>query len=168
MAELGPGLGEHPHDVLRRADQWHRRQQVAVEQARGRSTSAGAPAGWKFACGPVAWHGYEIIPLVNGIDLWDERQAMSSCLYKLRGLCQAASAPSRFFSVRRNGRRHATLELGRNLPNPGSPGLEKVGERWRLQDCRLSHNRLPPEDLVRLLTDFARHYSDRACASPFG
>ena len=96
------------------------------------------------------------------------RRCRAACTNKLRGLCQAASAPSRFFSVRRNGRRHATLELVHNLSNPGRPGLEKVDERWRLQDCRLSHNRLPPEDLVRLLTDFARHYSDQACASPFG
>ena len=150
--------------VLRRADQWHRRQQVAVEQARCRSTSAGAPAGWEFACGPVTWQDYEIVPLVNSIDLWDEGQAMSSCLYKLRGLCQAASAPSRFFSVRRDGRRHATLELVGSVPNPDTPssrpGLDKHGEHWRLQDCRLSHNRLPSEALIELLVDFSRHYDD--------
>jgi hypothetical protein len=163
--------------VLRRANEWHRRQQVAVEHARSRATGAGAPAGWTFACGPVAWQGYEIVPLVNSIDLWDEGKAMSSCLYKLRGLCQAASAPSRFFSVRRNGRRHATLELVENMPNAGldtpadRAALEKPGARWRLQDCRLSHNRLPPEALLELLTGFARHYSDyssQSCAGPLG
>lgn len=157
--------------VLRRADQWHRRQQITVEQARGRATGTKAPAGWTFACGPAAWHGYEIVPLVNSIDLWDEGQAMSSCLYKLRGLCQAASAPSRFFSVRRDGRRHATLELVGDLPEPctgpNMPASTIVGERWRLQDCRLSRNRLPPEALLTLLADFARHYSGQAGASPF-
>ena len=163
--------------VLRRADQWHQRQQLAVEQARNSATNAGAPRDWEFACGPVAWEGYEIVPLVNSIDLWDEGQAMSSCLYKLRGLCQAASTPSRFFSVRRNGRRHATLELVENMPDAGldtpagTAGLEKLSEGWRLQDCRLSHNRLPPEALLELLTGFARHYSDhlsQSCAGPLG
>jgi hypothetical protein len=160
--------------VLRRADQWHRRQQLAVEQVRSRATGAGAPAGWTFACGPVAWEGYEIVPLVNSIDLWDEGQAMSSCLYKLRGLCQAVSAPSRFFSVRKNGRRHATLELVENMPDAGldtpagTEGLEKLSERWHLQDCRLSHNRLPPEALLERLTGFARHYSDHSSQSCAG
>ena len=157
--------------VLRRADEWHRRQQVAVEHARGRATGAGAPPNWTFACGLVGWQGYEIVPLVNSIDLWDEGQAMSNCLYKLRGLCQATSAPSRFFSVRRNGRRHATLELVENMPDAGldtpagTAGPEKLGARWCLQDCRLSHNRLPPEGLITLLDGFARHYSDQAGAS---
>ena len=160
--------------VLRRAEQWHQRQQVAVEQARSCSAGAEAAAGWKFACGPVAWQGYEIVPLVNSIDLWDEGQAMSSCLYKLRGLSQAASAPSRFFSVRKNGRRHATLELVENMPDADldtpadRAGLEKLGARWRLQDCRLSHNRLPPEELITLLADFARHYSDHSSQSCAG
>jgi len=158
--------------VLRRADQWHQRQRVAVEHARGRAAGAGVPAGWTFACGPVAWQGYEIVPLVNSIDLWDEGQAMSSCLYRLRGLCQATSTPSRFFSVRKNGRGHATLELTETRPDAGldtpagRAGLDKPGARWRLQDCRLSHNRLPPEALLELLTGFARHYSDQAGASP--
>ena len=163
--------------MLRRADQWHLRQQVAVEHARSRATRVGAPAAWEFACGRVAWQGYEIVPLVNSIDLWDEGQAMSSCLYKLRRLCQAASAPSRFFSVRRNGRRHATLELVENMPDAGldtpagTAGTEKMGARWYLQDCRLSHNRLPPEALLELLTGFAMNYSkhsSQSCPSPLG
>ena len=160
--------------VLRRADQWHQRQRVAVEYARGRAASAGAPAGWTFACGSVAWEGYEIVPLTNSIDLWDEGQAMSSCLYKLRGLCQAASAPSRFFSVRKNGRRHATLELVETMPDAGldtpagTAGLEQLGACWRLQDCRLSHNRLPPEELITLLAGFVRHYSDHSSQSCAG
>ena len=29
---------------------------------------------------------------------------------------------------------------------------------WQLQDCRLSHNRLPTDELVKLLDDFGRHY----------
>lgn len=167
----GPG-SVTPHmtwrAVLHRANQWHQRQQVAIEHDRHRATSAKATEGWKFACGPVAWHDCEIVPLVNGIDLWGEAQAMSNCLYKLRGLCQATGTPSRFFSVRRNGRRYATLELVCSLPELDGLEQQKLGECWRLQDCRLSHNRLPPEELIEQLSAFAMHYSAQASASPFG
>ena len=150
--------------VLRRADDWHRRQQAVVEQARANHASAEVPNGWDFACGPLNWDGYAVIPLVNDIDLWDEGQAMSSCLYKIRRFCNKSREPSRFFSVRRNGLRCATLELVGSLANPSKSGLEKLDQRWRLQDCRLAYNRLPPEALVSRLADFASYYNDQACA----
>jgi hypothetical protein len=152
--------------VLRRADEWHRRQQAVVEQARANHASAQVPQGWDFVCGPLNWEGYDIIPLVNDIDLWDEGQAMSSCLYKIRRFCSKSSEPSRFFSVRKNGLRCATLELVRGRPYKSRHGLGLMDGPWYLQDCRLSHNRLPPEDLLKRLTDFARYYSDLAGASP--
>ena len=37
--------------------------------------------------------------------------------------------------------------------------LTRFYGQWRLQDCRLSHNRLPPEDLVKKLSDFGWHYN---------
>jgi len=144
--------------VLRRADEWYRRQQAVIEQARTSCTSAQAPKGWDFACGPVALDGYDIIPLVNDVDLWDEGQAMSSCLYKLRGLCKRATEPSRFFSVRKNGLRCATLELVQGKPYESQHGLGLMDGRWQLQDCRLSHNRLPLEELLTILDAFGRNY----------
>ena len=152
--------------VLRRADEWHRRQQAVVEQARANHTSAQTLPGWNFACGPAAWEGYNIIPLVSDVDLWDEGQAMSNCLYKIRRFCNKSSEPSRFFSVRRNGLRCATLELVQGKPCESRHGLGLMDGLWQLQDCRLSHNRLPPEALLELLTGFARHYSEQAGASP--
>ena len=80
MAELGPGLCHDPYDVARCADEWHRRQQAVVEQARANRASARALSSWDFACGPVAWEGYDIIPLSSETELWDEGQAMSSCV----------------------------------------------------------------------------------------
>ena len=144
--------------VLRRADEWHRRQQAVVELARTSCARAQVPKCWDFACGPVAWEGYDIIPLVNDIDLWDEGQAMSNCLYKLRDLCRKSTEPSRFFSVRKNGLRCATLELVQGKPCESRHGLGRMDGLWQLQDCRLSHNRLPTDELVRLLDDFGRHY----------
>lgn len=144
--------------VLRRAKAWHQRQQLEVSRARAEQLSS-RPSDWHFACGPLPWRGYDITPLVNEVDLWDEGEAMSSCLYKLRYLCKKSSQASRYFSVRMNGRRYATLELVRDLPAQGMRGPDRLYGRWRLQDCRLSHNRLPCEGLVKMLIDFGWHYN---------
>lgn len=144
--------------VLRRANAWHQRQRLEVSHARADQSSS-RPIDWHFACGSLPWRGYEITPLVNELDLWDEGAAMSSCLYKLRGLCEKSSVPSRFFSIRKNGRRYATLELVCDLPDEGMRGPDRLYGRWRLQDCRLSHNRLPCEGLVKMLIDFGWHYN---------
>ena len=85
---------------------------------------------------------------------------MSSCLYQLRRLCNEVTAPSRFFSIRKNGRRHATLELVCNRQHGYKHGPNANTVRWRLQDCRLSHNRLPSEALVQTLIGFATHYNN--------
>lgn len=143
--------------VLRRADQWHRRHQAVIEQARTNHASPQTLPGWDFACGPIASEGYDIIPLTSDIELWDEGQTMSSCPYKIRRFCNKSSEPSRFFSVRRNGLRCATLELVRGKPCESRHGLGLMDGLWQLQDCRLSHNRLPTDELVKLLVDFGRH-----------
>ena len=145
--------------VLRRANLWHVREQLVVDHAKAAENCLEAKNGWHFACGDLPWRGYEIKPLVNHIDLWDEGQAMSSCLYRLRQLCGPRNTPSRYFSVRKHGHRYATLELVRDTPCSGMSGPDRIYGRWRLQDCRLSHNRLPSEDLVKKLTDFGWHYN---------
>jgi len=145
--------------VLRRANDWHLRQQLVVEHAKANDNLAEAQQDWHFACGALPWRGYAISPLANDIDLWDEGQAMSCCLYRLRDLCQKAKEPSRFFSVKKNGRRYATLELVRDLPRAHMHGPDRIHGRWRLQDLRLSHNRQPSEELVKMLTDFGWHYN---------
>jgi len=160
---VGPGRGSVTrhmswHAVLRRANDWHQRQQVVVDHAKANHKSIEPQNGWHFACRTLSWRGYEITPLVNSIDLWDEGQAMSSCLYKLRFLCDKAGDPSRFFSIRKEGRRYATLELVRNKPHEYRHVSFQFDDHWRLQDCRLSHNRLPSEALVCTLVDFGRHY----------
>ncbi len=145
--------------VLRRANGWHLRQLLVVEHAKANDNNAEAQKGWHFACGALPWRGYEITPLATDIDLWDEGQAMFHCLYQLRNLCPKAKKPSRFFSVKKNGRRYATLELVRDLPHADMHGPDRIHGRWRLQDLRLSHNRQPSEDLVKMLTDFGGHYN---------
>ena len=145
--------------VLRRANDWHQRQQLVVSQAKASESSHEAETSWNFACTDLPWRGYAITPLTNNIDLWDEGQAMSSCLYRLRHLCDHAEALSRYFSVKKNGRRFATLELVREAPRGGMKGPDRIYGQWRLQDCRLSHNRLPPDELAKKLMDFGWHYN---------
>ena len=145
--------------VLRRATHWHIREQLVIDHAKANKHDLEAQNGWHFACSELPWRGYEIAPLANDIDLWDEGQAMSSCLYRLRSLCGPVNTPSRYFSVKKNGHRFATLELVRDTPRSGMTGPDRIHGRWRLQDCRLSHNRLPSEELVKKLTDFGWHYN---------
>ena len=84
---------------------------------------------------------------------------MSSCVYRLRQLCGPRNTPSRYFSVRKHGHRYATLELVRDEPAAGMAGPDRIYGRWRLQDCRLSHNRLPSDELIKKLIDFGWHYN---------
>jgi hypothetical protein len=144
--------------VLRSANDSYQRQQLGVRLTQ-ECEKSGRQADWHFACGTLAWRGYEIKPLPNDIDLWDEGKAMSSCLYKRRHLCRQEERPSRFFSVKKNGLRYATLELVRDLPDRSVKGPDHLYGRWRLQDCRRSHNRLPSEELVTTLCEFGWHYN---------
>ena len=144
--------------VSRRANTSHQRQQLSVMCDKA-NISPGEKNNWHFACGKLDWRSYEISPLANEVTLWDEGQAMSSCLYNLRRLCNKASVPSRFFSVTKNGRRHATLELVRMHAHQRMQGPDRIYGRWQLQDCRLSCNRLPSEKLIKAVTDFSWHYN---------
>lgn len=133
--------------VLKRASAWQARQQAQLSAAH-----------WAFACSTVHWCGLELVPLGSALDLWDDGQLMSTCLYRLRGECESDAA-SRFFSVRKAGRRHATLELSW-FPEPSSAHRGS----YQLRDCRLFANRLPSKELVALLDRFAEHYTQLAQA----
>ena len=144
--------------VLRRANTSLQRQRLSVMYDKA-NISLTEKNGWHFACGKLDWRSYEISPLADEVTLWDEGQAMSSCLYNLRRLCNKASVPSRFFSVTKNGRRHATLELVRERVHERMRGPDRIYGRWQLQDCRLSCNRLPSAKLIAAMTDFGWHYN---------
>lgn len=132
--------------VLLRASAWHTRQ---------RAQASAVP--WAFACSSRPWCGFEIVPLTTAVDLWDDGRAMSTCLYSLRGECDSDAA-SRFFSIRKAGRRYATLELSWTT----QPAGEHLSGSYRLRDCRLSANRRPPAELIEAMTRFAAHYQQLA------
>lgn len=136
------------HALVRRAVDWHSR---SAEVDDGRTM-------WHFHCGQVAWRGYDVVPLRTPGDLWIEGDAMSHCLFDLRALNEAR-IPSRFFSVRREGRRVATLELSWSRPEYGMVGPDRTHGQWGLNDCRLSANKEPPRPLIEHLSSFAWQYN---------
>lgn len=131
-----------------------RRVSIWQAQQRARLLAQACTASWPFACDSTPWFGLEIVPMSTALDLWEDGQAMSTCLYSLRAECDSDTA-TRFFSVRKGGRRHATLELIWSY----QPTACNPGGTYRIRDCRLSANRLPSLELVNLLTLFAAHYS---------
>jgi hypothetical protein len=141
---------EQWNGLLRKAKAWADRRRA--EQL----TREDSP--WHFYCGTTAWRGYEIVPLTHGMDLWEEGQAMSHCVFDLRQGCNL-KAPSRFFSVRKKGRRVATIELEHEPVNEYLKGTDRLFGRWSLRDCRLSANRLMAADEVKHFKVFAWQYN---------
>lgn len=137
-------------NLVQRARRWQAELQAVQRQRHGR--------GWHFFCDPLVWRGYELVPLVHSGDLWLEGVTMSNCLYKLRDEC-LRDGGSRFFSVRRQGQRVATLELFHQKPSSSMKGADALFGRWVLQDLRLSFNRLPDPSLVESLQVFAWQYT---------
>ena len=113
---------------------------------------------WHFYCRTVSWRGYEVEPITDSAQLWIEGMAMSSCVYRLRCLC-SGTAPSRFFSIKKDGKRAATLELGWIAPQKDFVGMDREWGKWCLQDLRLSFNRLPDRGLVDAMKGFAQMYN---------
>lgn len=136
--------------LVTRAKAWDYRLQIKLRQQRNRP--------WYFYTHALPWRGYEIEPLRTGLDLLDEGRAMSNCLFKLRRLCEQSHA-SRFFSVKKDGERLATLELVFEPPAEWMTGPDFLKGRWGLQDCRFTRNRVPPETMINDLKAFAWQYN---------
>jgi hypothetical protein len=109
---------------------------------------------WYFYCRPMDWRGYRVEPIANSAELWLEGAAMCSCVYKLRHECSAAQQ-NRFFSIKKDGKRLATLELIWSAPREEYKGMDRRLGRWQLQDLRLSFNRLPSQHLLEAMHGFA-------------
>lgn len=148
------------HVLLSRNNRWSALVRRALEfRANERvSMTARKSQGWHFFCTGMDWQGYKIEPLTGVEDLWIEGLCMGSCVYRLRSECRAIK-PSRFFSVRRFGKRLATLELVWQPPHLSFKGMDRVWGRWVLQDLRLSFNRLPYAQLMASMVHFASHYN---------
>lgn len=132
--------------LLRRAKAYQDQQRML------QTTSRVAP--WHFYCREMDWRGYRVEPIANSAELWLEGVAMGSCLYKLRHECSALQQ-NRFFSIKRDGKRLATLELIWSPPHEEFKGMDRQLGQWRLQDLRLSFNRLPSKHLLEAMHGFA-------------
>ena len=128
--------------LVRRVHAWKTRQQALESQKN-----------WDFACFATNWGIFEIVPLVSALDLWDEGQAMSNCLYSLRSECDSDKV-SRFFSIRRGGKRYATFRLSYLASHQ-----DGVGHRsYQLDECRHKANLTPHKDLIASIGKFSDFY----------
>lgn len=113
---------------------------------------------WHFFCRSTDWRGYRIEPLALPSQLWLEGRHQGNCLYKLRFDCSSLKL-SRFFSIMREGRRVATLELSWRPPDRSDCGMNLVLGAWEVQDLRKSYNRLPDAALLNSMKAFAWQYN---------
>ena len=113
---------------------------------------------WHFFCRATPWRGYQVEPIADALELWQEGQRHGNCLYNLRHICMAVE-PSRFFRVSKGSKPVATLELAWRVPVEDFTGMDRLWGRWELQDLRLSYNRLPHEHLVIAMQAFAAMYN---------
>ena len=130
------------------------RRAIAHRELQRMQLAAVKEAPWYFYCRPMDWRGYRVEPIANSAELWLEGAAMGSCLYKLRHECSAAQQ-NRFFSIKKDGKRLATLELIWSPPREEYKGMDRRLGRWQLQDLRLSFNRLPSQHLLEAMHAFA-------------
>lgn len=159
LALVGSWVGRS-NSLLQRNHKWHTLVESAHRWRRETELAAvrvGDPT-WFFYCDRLSWWNYEIVPLNTGVEIWREGVAMSTCLYRLRQEC-LFNGGSRFFSIRRKGKRFATLELVFEAPKPSSRGLEALYGQWRFQDCRLRFNKLPDAHLQAMCRLFATQYT---------
>lgn len=113
---------------------------------------------WHFFCRATLWRAYQVEPIADVLDLWQEGQRHGNCLYNLRYIC-TATEPSRFFRVSKDGKPVATLELAWRAPEEDFIGMDRLWGRWEMQDLRLSYNRLPDQDLTAAMQAFAAMYN---------
>jgi len=136
--------------LVRKARAWRNAQNISIRHQDGPQ--------WHFFCHSLSWRGYELVPLRSPRDLWDEGAAMSNCLYKLRREC-APDGGSRYFSMRRFGRRVATLELMYQTPDEKMRGQDACFGRWEVLDCRFAYNRIPDSSMLNSMRVFAWQYT---------
>lgn len=106
---------------------------------------------WAFHLPSAVIDDFEFVALRTPADLWEEGDAMGSCVFQLRSCCDA-TYPSRFFSIRKASKRVGTLELALLSTD------DRKRASWLMQDLRRSYNRLPSAQLTALALKFTAAY----------
>ncbi len=116
---------------------WLRRRAIDIE-AREQIRHALAGLAWSSPVGEVRFGNRSVLPLLRGIDLYDEAIYMHSCLADYAKPCSEGSAL--VFSVRdEQGRPVANLLYRRSEQG-----------RWQFAEAKRRFNRLPGEGLLKL------------------
>jgi len=118
----------------RRSDAWHR---VVDQLQHARDLH------WASLLELAVIDGYTVIPLTSAAALVEEGREMRHCVATYAERCKCGT--SRVFSIRRDERRVATLELG-------------YREQWRVLQMRGPCNAAVDQDLNRIGEETARRY----------
>lgn len=110
------------------------------EDSRARTT-------WESALQEGMYAGYEVVPLTTGIALAEEGSEMRHCVAGYVDMC--ASGESRIFSIRKTGKRLATLEIGA----PRGP------MSWQVQQVRGKCNGRVPDEVTAVAKMVAESYT---------
>ena len=82
--------------------EWH-------ENIQRKKREAIANEKWEFILEPFEYKGYNIVPICNSLDLFDEGQEMHHCVSSYSHKCKAGT--SRVFSIRKDDLKVATAEI---------------------------------------------------------
>ena len=118
-------------DLMRRQQQWH--EDVAAKTAAG-----GSKAKWESPMEKFEREGWEATLLGRATDLTEEGRAMRHCVSSYASNCKAGT--SRIFSVKLNGERVCTLELGLHAPG-GSRKDYKHGQPQPQDEWKIVQNK---------------------------
>lgn len=132
---------------------WHRR--AASLSALRHEHTAERP-GWPALCAPWRSHDgrYDVIALTSAADLVIEGNEMQHCVGGYYDVCRRGD--TQILSVRRDGRRAATVEVA--LEGPIEAPTLKVGQFKAIRNTR------PADDLHDVLRDFLRDVRSQAHA----
>lgn len=114
---------------------------------------------WDSALSESALGDYQVVPMTSGIALAEEGAAMRHCVAGYATIC--AGHGHRIFSIRRNGDRVATLEIG-----PRQQGPRNLIAAYEVFQVRGKCNHPVPDDVRAIATRIANAYTSAVSLSP--
>jgi len=133
---------------MRQQADWHER--IQVEQAERRKKEAGKYS-WSSLVPETSFHGYMVVPLVNGMDLYQEGKDLHHCVAAYARNCQDEIC--RVFSIRKlDGEKVATLEIRPRTTNNFGLDPNYLDYSWVVNQVR-GHCNGAVEDEVKVVAE---------------
>jgi hypothetical protein len=140
---------------MRQQIEWHemiqRRQRDAVKREK-----------WDSLLETFIFKGYEVVPLVTSLELFDEGKEMHHCVGDYSKQCLLGT--SRIFSIRKEGMKVATAEIALDQFDPDFGYNNKIPKNatWSLQQVRGKCNDEVSKDITIVANQIATRYN-RLC-----